>query len=1828
MFANTVNPLSGLDVVGTFDRLRDAYFRYYDTPFGLADSRLMRERRQLFDCDNGAYRLPLIELRPEYQTAPRSLLESANAAAASSDLAAFAECGLIPAGFSLYMHQEEALIAGMTPGRNMIVTAGTGSGKTESFLLPVLGSLLAESRNWTGGPSPTQSWWQSTGAPFASQRDGETGRAKAIRALILYPMNALVDDQMMRMRRALDSDAARSWLDANRRGHRFYFGRYTGATPVTGSRETSSALERLRSELTNTELRGRRANQVAAETGDESVRYFVPRLDGAEMRSRWDMADAPPDILVTNYSMLNVMLLRDRDSHFFDSTRSWLDADPSNRFTIVVDELHMYRGTAGTEVAYLLRNLKQRLGLDERPEQLRVLAASASIDAQRDAAYIEQFFGLEARSFAFVPGRLLMPRTAPIGTAADAAAIISAPKPVAAEIARNHGLLDTLRRAFIERDEHGLEEPKAKDIAELAAHTFPDAATVDREAALKSLLAAIAATPKDSDPKLRAHYFFRNIPGVWACTNPQCAGVDRSEGPRGVGRLYRETATRCEHSACDARVLELLYCQNCGDVMLGGFTPEGAPQFKNVDTLLLADVPELAKLPDQVQLQRTADNYLVYWPATADLSIRSNWTRDTNRVRYEFHRSILTPANGAIRFCRPGETHTGWSFRAYVPPAARSQRPPSSISPFPTRCPSCGDDWEIQFGPGGTRLPHTDARTQRSPIRTMRTGFEKINQVLTTELANDLGDNDRKIILFTDSRQDAAKLSSGLGLRHYQDLLRLLLHQQLEGVGDVSADIALAKDHVLNRARRTNETWAAVHRLELRDEPVFQQLRDVWDERPGTSPTDEPDLIARLDRGPTIDASTGSIAGELLALGLNPGGPHASLQKTTDARSWTTLYNWDTLPPTPRAHLSVQQQELMARINQSTVNEVLEGLFSGASRDFESLGLGWIALRNDTDPLDIPESIDLAFVRSSLRVLADMRRFFFLRTPRQGAPPRQLRNYWRKIEAGGGPTESELAAIFQTGCGAAVIDYLIDPAAVTLRRPGGSGWACEACGRLHLSRGCGFCTHCGRRLPAHPSQTEPERDYYAWKATRGAGRFRLSCEELTGQTDRIDAQARQARFQGVFLNSGGNPEIPRADGIDLLSVTTTMEAGVDIGALSAVVLGNMPPTRFNYQQRVGRAGRRATPVAVALTICRGRTHDEYYFDEPSKIANDPTPEPYLAMGRAEIFDRALRSAVLRLAMAEVAQSIWDAGGTYTPTLNVHGAFGIVDEWPTARPYVARWLTDNRSTVHRLAASLAAHTPLLAQADARAEACVGDLLTLIDKAAHAHATGHTELSQRLAEYGVLPMFGFPTSVRYLHLDRPRSPYPWPPNNVIDRDLALAVGTFAPMSELVRDKRVHTAVGIAAFEPHGWSVRQSPEDPLGLERTIHLCRACNFMSDHDLGDIATCPNCGHGPDGFEKMTMHQPLGFRAASDRDFDGNFSWAPRAMAARALADLDALDPVPLPMASAYSGSGRRFVINDNGGNLFEFKAASGGYGNWGGYVAVEAVNRGLLPAGAVTGDPFRTALGAVQPTDFLFLGPKQGTISGRGLRLNLARNIQPYGAPDVVVGRRAAWYSLAFLLRKVAATRMLDIEPRELAAGIYSGLAGGEPAVYAFIADTLENGAGFSTHLGSATVLPQFLDSVNAYVSRLERDDHARSCSASCYTCLRDYSNMAYHGLLDWRLGRDLLQVLITGELDVDIDRLGRTVATWAHGYTASPLASIPAAVRFHHKLGDYVLIARHPLEAGESDLMSSRLASALSEAEVQAPDVEAVIFVDDITLDREPGRVFRLCEEIASTS
>ncbi len=1784
---------AGLDVFGTFDALCEAYLRYYDTPFGLADERLEEERRGLLDRPGGVYTEPLIELRPEYTSTGGSLTESGRRVGAPAELAEFAACGLLPPGRSLYTHQEQALQAGLSPGRNMVITAGTGSGKTESFLLPVIASLLEESRTWRGRPASFVPWWRNS-RPFTPQRHDETGRTAAVRTLVLYPMNALVDDQLVRLRRALDSDATRAWLNRHRGGHQLYFGRYTGSTPVTGEPGADPQLKELRGYLRETERRGQQAQLMA----DDDARYFVPRLDGAEMRSRWDMAAAPPDILITNYSMLNIMLGRTRDQSFFDGTRRWLEERPENRFTLVVDELHLYRGTAGTEVAYLLRNLKHRLGIADRPEKFRVLAASASMDPERDRRFLAEFFAVDADMFEFVTGTPILAAKSATDISGSAAPLAAAARqdlsaPDAAQLVERSGAADALRAALQAPDGTRLVTRMASD---LEARLFPEIPEMERRRSLRDLLGVlrVAAGVEGSEnlPKVRAHFFFRNVSGFWACTDPACSEVNDSR-ERTVGRLYAEPRDRCR---CGARVLELVFCQSCGDVMLGGFTVAAETEGKNFNAELFPDVPELKRLPEQAAVERTAANYVVYWPSSRPQQADNNgeWTRGKAAITFSFRRSALDPHTGQLANGEKGAT--GWSFHVSVKHGAGVEK--SMIPPFPTRCPACGTDWEINYRRGAVRghpLKATDPLRYRSPLRTMRTGFEKINQVLVTELAGQLEKSERKVLLFSDSRQDAAKMAAGVGLRHYQDLVRLLLVEIVQQDDDISAAVTLARRWV--EGSKTSENQSAFRRLRESLGAEFNALSDAWEDGDETAAAA---AEARLVEPPTLRSLVPKIQKCLVRMGVNPAGPQASRQKYGQ-RAWYDFYDWSSENPRVRTELTDRERTGLEDAEGDLLENLIENLLSGAGRDFESLGLGWLDLRPGSRDISLDPVDPTAIARASVRILAELRRFRAYRDE-SPEPPKRLKEFWAAVARAHGLDTDEVRTRAEHGWANAVSGYLVDPNEVVVRRRGRMVWACPGCRRQHLHPGALVCTRCRTALEERGAAPRDEaRDYYAWKAATGNGRFRLACAELTGQTGRTERQRRQAMFQEVFLDG---EEVPLAQGVDLLSVTTTMEAGVDIGALASVVMANMPPTRYNYQQRVGRAGRRGSPVAIALTVCRGRSHDEHYFQNPTAITNDPTPPPYLAMSQREILERSLSATLLR----EAFRALPSPQSADATVASVHGEFGTIDDWHQARPHVRQWLETNTEAIRAAFRALSTHANIAMTAD---EAIVraGRLTGLVDDVV-AYPIGHKALSQRLAESGHLPMFGFPTQVRLLYLSRPDTSFPWPPDDTIDRDLSVALSQFAPGSEVVRDGSVYTVIGVTAFQP-AYGKPQAIAEPLAHRRQLGLCATCNHVST--LPVIGKdCPACGQA--GYRVVETRQPLGFRAGPKRDFDGSFTWSPRRVVARVTSNLANLrEEAKDQNLVALSGRGERYVVNENMGRLFAFHQASDRA--WGGYLEKSAVTRADddQPIAMPRGDKTEVALGAVMHTDLLFLGSARATLPDEGLRLNLP-DAPARSAADISDGRRTAWYSLAFLLRSAAA-KHLDIQTQEIIAGIHSSTRGDEQNFYAFLADTLENGAGFSSHLGEATQLGPFLDTVDEYLANLDRADHADECVSSCYRCLRDYTNMAYHPLLDWRVARDLLAVLRHGWVPPSSNREEQAIASWASMHRDARLMETPApSCIFTIRQKQAALVVKHPLEAFDQNVASSRIAKTLDVLTAQGVEPGRTVVADFTTLGMSP--------------
>ena len=195
------------------------------------------------------------------------------------------------------------------------------------------------------------------------------------------------------------------------------FGRYNAITPVSGTEQHSSKRATLKSRLLEMDQNWGRARASATAQGSNDILHYFQNPAGSEMWSRWDMQSHPPDILITNYSMLNIMLMRSIENNIFDLTKAWLEADPANHvFHLIVDELHTYRGTPGTEVGYLLRALLHRIGLHPDSRQLRIIATSASVENDdHSRKYLEQFFGRDGGSFKILSGRQRRFPTPPAG---------------------------------------------------------------------------------------------------------------------------------------------------------------------------------------------------------------------------------------------------------------------------------------------------------------------------------------------------------------------------------------------------------------------------------------------------------------------------------------------------------------------------------------------------------------------------------------------------------------------------------------------------------------------------------------------------------------------------------------------------------------------------------------------------------------------------------------------------------------------------------------------------------------------------------------------------------------------------------------------------------------------------------------------------------------------------------------------------------------------------------------------------------------------------------------------------------------------------------------------------------------------------------------------------------------------------------------------------------------------------------------------------------------------------------------------------------------------
>jgi DEAD/DEAH box helicase domain-containing protein len=1916
------------DPIGSFETIKENFIRYVETAFGTKFAGIERERYSLLNYDKVLYRKPWIEPLPDYVSSNKRIddltLADLGNALNANEAETFKELvktGLFDSNIKLHSHQAEMLRQALH-GNNCIITSGTGSGKTESFLLPLFAQLAREFANWEpphAKPTSVNAWWKErvdggltptqivntsnfTLSDATRQRQHER-RKSGVRALILYPMNALVEDQMSRLRKALDSDDTRQWLNSNANGNTIYFGRYNGSSPIAGELKKNTEngpvinnkkVRKLVDVLRQIETDSRRVEQFIQTTGKtnkeaKELKSFFQRLDGSEMRSRFDMQVAPPDILITNYSMLSIMLMREVDSGIFDETKKWLDcedlpedqrltAKPNRIFHLIIDELHLYRGTQGTEVAYLLKLVLNRLGLHPHHPQLRILASSASFEAGNEASknFVCDFFGVsheyfdrkfklieginnpvasfpeEGRKLPVRPFKEIGEQFSLVKGNTTSPAFVAICEAAATQIAMTFNItqqgngIEKLLLVITNPSLHLKERLYSpcndyKAVCSIKANG-DDATGIyfaetifestnskeDLQTALRGLLIAraildepeyLAIANEIPDerklPRFRFHYFFRNIEGIWASVYSD--DIDNPlfvDGERTAGKLYSTTRINSERGY---RILELLYCDNCGTTLFGGSRLVTRNESGNHSFELLPISPNIEGIPEKTPAKlvekRSFQEFAVFWPCgnqeftmhDREHGIPADYWRQTtvnqfNQGDYEANwiPASLNCISGDIDFSHDKATSDSFNWiKGYYftitlngsnrdiafPDASGNIDSRETHKALPNVCPCCGLNNQ-------KRRQDTPKRKFTS-IRGFRTGFSKTTQMFAKELMYQLPDNEaeRKLVVFSDSREDAAQIANGIERNHFTDLLREILVRELHTNLMLRFQIVNAFD--IGDAAKQAE-------LQQSSTPIYDEIEFLFDKSTYTGTNtnrlrEKDDAILKLNeyrsllinvRGLvhiTNSIDLAPLIKHFVALGINPGGNDISLQsKPLNGRfvPWYELINFE-------------REEWNAGISDEFISEMRDGTFTNLASmffgslfySFESSALGYVSINPDmqiiteqSNGIAIVRDEFIQIVNSTIRILGDKYKHNkvddtspFNFTAYRDLPG-QVKKYIRAVASRYSKLETEIGdAVFTTlstgGLLAGDTGLQIENLFIKVARATDQVWTSPRGSRPHLHFSGGICTYSVTPLqPQHDRICDDiwEENYLSYNAIKQQRQpIRLHCEELTGQTD--DQFERQRHFRNIILPDEGRRQVKT---IDLLSVTTTLEVGVDIGALQAVMLGNMPPQRFNYQQRVGRAGRRGQAYSVILTFCRGRSHDEFYFSNPHRITGDSPPIPFLTMNQERIFKRLLAKEILRKAYIDEGIDI-----SNDEKSSVHGEFGNIGDlqvnWTDYKEQIIHWINNNRTKIEETIDALIAPALLAKRNDfiiwITDTTGTNGLVEKAQSVINNEEIATTDVSEKLAEGGILPMFGMPTTIRNLYhgINNHLEPLS------IDRPQSMAIYEFAPGAQKTKDKAIHQVIGftsdiintrIQGRETVTNSIT-SNQLPFSLNRWFVRCRACGFFETYsedrkieleEQNQFDSCPNCGEvNSEKYQRpVKLKSPRAYRtnlsSGSDSKDDSELLLSRPPIFAEKINDPanpdqhQLINNADLTISDkdvtwrVNTNSDRYFtgkLYNTN--NRFPFNSVIGYWFNDQWLINELAVNSNangysIFIQNNAAGQDEQIALASNKKTEIFRIAPSTVPLA---LDLNMfSRETDLQHIKAQSNGVRSGYYSAAFLLQRVLADQ-LDVDPTEIEIADISMkiLDDGTDRRIAEIVltDELPNGSGFVRYLHnnflnilSETMNPQ---DPNNYLGKIHAQAHEHRCKDACYDCLKVYRNMNYHSLLDWRLGLGMMRVL-----------------------------------------------------------------------------------------------------------
>lgn len=1206
--------------------LADYLKRYIEAQYHIQSEHLVTQRRKLLDSEGSISSTPYIETSRSYlklngyESAglPNNLFGLFASLSKQSSLT-----GVVPTPFT---HQIEALDQFFNKNKNIVITTGTGSGKTETFIYPTLCGLIENSK-----------------------KDASDG---VMKSMILYPMNALVTDQTTRLRKILGSELSQSEIK-KLIGRPLTFANYTSATPYAGefdkkkNKDISASLEKLYCihSVTPEEKKFqdslRKQNRLPIKA---NLSKFIQSLaeaknieqidvsGDAELVLRQEIQSSPPDLLVTNFSMLEYMLLRPIEHEIFDKTASWLSNDPTNYFTLILDEAHLYNGVSGSEVSLLIRRFKDRIGA--KGNQFRIIIASASLgeDPEKVLDNSSKLTGENEDSFEIIKETLedffneFELKTGHLSLIEDLraesiSALSSCKKLADAKSFGFYSVLKTNLARLAEVRGLGIE---VGDNTEISGILF----AIFERSDLFNLLKDFLCYPRNKEEVLhklrkfakekkyeikdesnfyetlinigslasrktqfgtevllpiRAHTMYRGLPGIYLCLNPKC-GDDQFP----FGKMYSDKRTICE---CGAKVFELYTHRDCGAAYLKGYWAYDSLSADIAGAILHSDggaqrnSPLCPVLLCLEPIEEQGFRHMSLNPWTGEIS------DDLNPDRIRISISLSPDDFNKRRIEDFHGTESCWYHKT---------------------CPHC----DIVVS---SESRDTDKEVEKIQIKGLGTiGDEPFNYLIqrqfklqppkpTTDAAN--SNQGRKSLLFSDGRQKAARIAKNLPETIQRDIFRSYLIASYIWLQTDEADYRLCdEDNGLDLDIKINKTLSILalyhgflHKCSETGKLFFEgEDRDKFEEHLKRYRADH------------------AIAEE-------------SIPKSFKSFFVSSLckrhYNVSDLAI---ADVRVKNTKKVAK-DLGLSKEFVDAFFTKRAKDF--LHRGAIYAHREA----ITEALGKFYSQPAITHTTALKGGGKSNRKRNRADIVAPEHYEQLNES-----FKNIALLRQDG--GSDEKYLINPSKLFLNISLDSIWyQCENCRYLSdiflPSGGCPACGSSNEQV----SVFDDESTYFRarkefWRTPVREALKALEQEmfievgEHTAQLNYRDNYAKtistvsenELRFQDIV-----DPrKSPKETSIDILSSTTTMEVGIDIGGLIAVAMRNVPPQRQNYQQRAGRAGRRGASFSTVVTYCQNGSHDSYYFSQPELMISGPVTPVQLHPDQPTLMLRHLMSVTL------------------------------------------------------------------------------------------------------------------------------------------------------------------------------------------------------------------------------------------------------------------------------------------------------------------------------------------------------------------------------------------------------------------------------------------------------------------------------------------------------------------------------------------------------------------------------------------------------------------------